>query len=203
MPFAKNWVHQCLLGSYVLFWVAMAIEPLHRSDWLLENLLVFAAVGFLVGTYRRFPLSNLSYTLITIFMFLHTYGSHYTYAEAPVEWLNRLVGDPARNNYDRLVHLAYGVLITYPVWEGVRRLARVDGRWAALFAVSLMVATGAVYELIEMWAALIVAPELGDAFLGTQGDIWDAQKDIALAMYGAVAAMTLTTALRGRQALLR
>jgi putative membrane protein len=110
----------------------------------------------------------------------------------PLPWLNLLFGHPDRLNFDRVVHLSFGLLLAYPIWEVLRRSAGVRGGWSYVLAVVTVLAAGAFYELLEMWIAQVLAPDIGDAFVGTQGDIWDAQKDMALAMYGAIAAMTVT-----------
>lgn len=194
--FWRNGFQQVLFWSFLAFWVWAAVKPFYREDWLIENLLVFACAIAVVGTYRQFQFSNLSYLLLWLFLLLHTLGAHYSYFVPLPGWLSELFGRADRWNYDRIVHLSYGLLLTYPLWEVVRRVARLDGIWAYTFAVSVIVATGAFYELLEMWVALIVAPELEDAFVGTQGDIWDAQKDMALALYGALAVVVLTALVR-------
>lgn len=181
-----------MVGLYVAFWIAMSINPVYPYDWWIENILVFATAAGAILTYRWFRFSNLSYALLTLFLALHTYSAHYAYTQVPLEWLNTLFGRPDRLNFDRLVHLAYGLLITYPTWELLRRSARVRGGWSYLLTVMVILATGAFYELLEMWIARVVAPEVGDAFVGTQGDIWDAQTDMALAMYGAIGVLALT-----------
>ncbi|MFZ5826247.1 MAG: DUF2238 domain-containing protein [Bacillota bacterium] len=195
--FRTNRPLQVMVGFYIAFWIAMAINPVFPYDWWIENLLVFATAAAAFGTYRWFRFSNLSYFLLVVFMTLHTYSAHYAYTQVPFEWLNELFGRTDRMNFDRLVHLAYGLLITYPIWELLRRAAGVRGGWAHLLTVMVILGTGAFYELLEMWVARILAPEVGDAFVGTQGDIWDAQIDIALAMYGAIGVLALT-ALLGR-----
>jgi len=191
-PFRQNRVQQLLLVLYVAFWVAMAIKPVYPYDWWIENILVFATAAAVLGTYRWFRFSEVSYGLLTLFLILHTYSAHYAYTQIPIAWLNELFGRTDRMNFDRLVHLMYGVMLTYPVWEVLRRSARVRGAWSYVLAVVVILASGAFYELLEMWIAQVLAPDIGDAFVGTQGDIWDPQKDMALALYGAVGAMVLT-----------
>lgn len=177
---------QGLIVWYVAFWVVMAIAPRDRSDWLLENLLVFLVVGFLLVTYRRFPLSNLSYLLITIFMTLHAVGAHYTYEHAaPGYWLKDLFG-LKRNHFDRLVHFSFGLLLTYPLWEALQRVVQTTRFWAYFLPFTIVLAASSLFEKLEFIVAQIVSPELGTAYLGTQGDVWDAQKDMTLAMLGAL-----------------
>lgn len=190
--FRNNRFLQLLLIWLVLFWVAMAITPFDRSDWLLENLLVFLYAGLLIASYRRFRFSNLSYGLFGIFLSLHMVGAHYTYAETPLGfWLQDLFGF-SRNHYDRIVHFAFGLLIAYPFREFLVRVAGVHIGWSYLMVVITVLGFSGFYEVLEGLAAVIVSPELGLAFLGTQGDIWDAQKDTGLAFAGSIIAMAVT-----------
>jgi putative membrane protein len=176
---------------YAGWWVLMAISPLDRSDWVLENVLVVLAIGLLVYTYKAFPLSRVSYTCIFVFLLLHTLGSHYTYAKVPYqEWLPFLAG--GRNQFDRMVHFLYGLLLAYPIREMFLRIGNVRGFWGYFLPLDLTMSTSMLYELIEWGAAEAFGGDLGQAYLGTQGDIWDAHKDMALASLGALLAMVLT-----------
>jgi putative membrane protein len=195
-----------LAALLALLWIPLAVHPWHRDDWLLENVLLVAAVVLLAATYRRFPLSRISYTLIFLFLCLHTVGAHYTYAEVPYdrafkaltgETFNALVGWQ-RNNFDRVVHFAYGLLFAYPVRELFLRVAGVRGFWGYFLPLDLTMSTSMLYELIEWLAATWFGGDLGAAYLGTQGDIWDAHKDMALASLGAVIAMSVTAAVNAR-----
>lgn len=193
--FTNNRFLQALLAWYVLFWAAMAIAPNYRHDWLLENLLVFVSVPTLLLTYRRFPLSEMSYLLITIFMTLHAIGAHYTYEKVPLGFWIQDAFQLSRNHFDRSVHFAFGLLIAYPIREGLIRLVGVRGAWANYLPVSAILSYSGLFEIFETLAAMIVNPELGDAYLGTQGDIWDAQKDMLAALTGAILCMALTAGL--------
>ena len=178
-----------LLAVFLCTWSWAAWQPLHPDDWLLENYLVFFWLPVLLVTARVFRLSDVSYGCITLFMCLHVLGSHYTYAEVPFGYtLQEWIGAD-RNMYDRLVHFCFGLLLAYPVREVLVRIARLRGFWAYFFPVDIMLSVSALYEIIEWRAAAMVAPDLGLAFLGTQGDVWDAQKDMALAGAGAILAM--------------
>jgi putative membrane protein len=190
--FRTNRPLQLMALLYVAFWSAMAAKPVYPYDWWIENILVFATVAAVLLTYPRFRFTNTSYGLLTLLLVLHTYSAHYAYTQVPLPWLNLLFGHPDRLNFDRVVHLSFGLLLAYPIWEVLRRSAGVRGGWSYVLAVVTVLAAGAFYELLEMWIAQVLAPDIGDAFVGTQGDIWDAQKDMALAMYGAIAAMTVT-----------
>ena len=184
-------------------WVPLAFHPFDRSDWWLENALTFIGVGLLVATHRVFPLSRVSYTTLFVFFCLHSVGAHYTYAEVPYDeaWrnltghsLNEALGWE-RNNYDRVVHFAYGLLLAYPIREVFLRIANVRGFWGYFLPLDLTMSTSALYELIEWGAALVVGGDLGQAYLGTQGDEWDAHKDMALASLGALISMCITAAI--------
>jgi putative membrane protein len=188
---ARSRVPVYLFAFYLVFWAVLAIAPFDRFDWFLENLLVFATVPWLVHMYMRRPLSNLSYGLIVLFYCLHTVGSHYTYAEAPIGyWVSDLFGIE-RNHYDRAVHFSFGLLLCYPLSELIQRSARPAGNWALVFAVLVVCTFSLIYETMEWIVAAIVSPEASLAFLGTQGDVFDAQKDGALAALGSVIAALL------------
>jgi putative membrane protein len=180
-----------LLLWYGLLWTVLAIAPRDRQDWLLENLLALSAVATLAVTYRRFQFSTLSYVLITVFLSLHAVGAHYTYAEVPFGfWLRDALG-LSRNPFDRLVHFAYGLLLAYPLRELLIRLAGLESFWSYYLPISGMLAQSGFFEIVEAVVAQIVSPELGAAYLGTQGDEWDAQKDMIAALLGAVLCMTV------------
>jgi putative membrane protein len=178
-----------LLLVFIGFWSWAAYKPVHPDDWLLENYLVFIWVPIILLSARYFKLSNISYTLLTVFMCLHVVGSHYTYAEVPFGYTLQDWFGSDRNMYDRLVHFCFGFLLAYPVREIYVRLAGAKGFWSYLFPIDMTFGFSAIYEIIEWRAAANVPPELGLAFLGSQGDVWDAQKDMALAGGGAIVAM--------------
>jgi len=190
-----------LLGLFVAIFIALAIAPWYRQDWLLENLLVFVAVPLLVVNYRRLRFSNFAYTCLFVFFVLHEIGAHYTYSEVPWrEWLAAVAGGDGdgggRNHYDRFVHFAYGLLLMPAVCELFERRASPRGLWRWLMPLLFLMGHSVIYEMIEWVAALRFGGELGVAYLGTQGDEWDAQKDMALATLGAVIGLTVV-AIRG------
>ncbi len=186
--------------------VALAIAPYNRADWMLENALTVIFVVALVASYRHLPLSRISYTLIFLFLCLHQVGAHHTYAKVPYDaWavaltggsLNELMGWE-RNHFDRLTHFCYGLLLAYPIREVFLRIADARGFWGYFLPLDFTMSTSMLFELIE-WAAVgVFGGELGQAYLGTQGDIWDAHKDMALASLGALIAMFVTAAINAR-----
>jgi putative membrane protein len=188
-----------LLGLFSVWFLALGIAPWYREDWLLENVLVFVAVPVLVWSYRRLRFSNAAYTLMFVFFCLHELGAHYTYAEVPYdEWFRQLSGRDiqsalgfGRNHYDRLVHFSYGLLMLPAVIELLQARGALVGWWRNLVPLFFIMANSELFELIEWQAAEIFGGPLGQAYLGTQGDIWDAQKDSAMAAIGALIALVL------------
>jgi putative membrane protein len=200
MPIPHRRYLLILATLFFVLWTALAIKPLYRDDWALENLLVVAFVVLVATFHRRMLLSRISYTLIFLFLCLHEVGAHYTYSQVPYDrWLQSLFGFSLnsllsweRNNFDRLVHFSYGLLLAYPVREVYLRVANVRGFWGYFLPLDLTMSTSMIYELFEWAAAALFGGGLGAAYLGTQGDIWDAHKDMALASAGAAAAMVIT-----------
>jgi putative membrane protein len=191
---------------YMTLWIVLAIEPHDRSDWALENVLVVVAAVTLVLSYKRLLMSRISYTLIFLFLFLHALGAHWTYSLVPYDQafksitgysFDALVGWE-RNQYDRIVHFAYGLLLAYPIRELFLRIAEVRGFWGYFLPLVLTMAASMFYELVEWGAAEIFGAELGMAFVGAQGDVWDAQKDMCLATLGALIAMLATAVINIR-----
>ena len=190
-----------LLVAFLAIFTALGLAPSYREDWLLENLLVFVALPALVATHRRLSFSNFAYTCLFMFFVLHEIGAHYTYSEVPWrEWLAALGigdGDPAgRNHYDRFVHFAYGLLLMPAAFELITARMSPRGLWRWLMPLLFVMSHSVIYEMIEWIAAVLFGGELGVAYLGTQGDEWDAQKDMALAAFGAVIGLAVV-ALRG------
>ena len=191
---------------FLAYWIVLAIEPRDRADWLLENLLAIVFAAVLVASFKRLPLSGISYTTIFLFLCLHTLGAHYTYAEVPYDdWVRALTGGSLneamgweRNHFDRLVHFSYGLLLAYPIREVFLRVVDARGFWGYFLPLDVTMSTSMMFELFEWVVAERVGGDLGMAYLGTQGDVWDAHKDMALASLGAALAMTLAMAVNVR-----
>ncbi len=185
-----------LLVIYLSVWCLLAVAPHDRHDWLLENLLVVIALPTLLWLHRRYPLSTLSWSLIFVFGLLHAVGAHYTYAEVPYEqWLQSLTGTTLReqlglerNHFDRLVHFLFGVLMFHPLRSLTRQMAGVGQVTSYLYPIAILATISHLYELLEWGAAEVFGGHLGMAYLGTQGDVWDAQKDMGLAFVGTLIA---------------
>ena len=193
-------------GAFLLLTVSLGVAPSHRADWLLENLLVLVFLAGAAVAHRRMPLSRLSWLFIFLFLCLHEVGAHYTYSEVPYDaWCRAAFGWTlseklgfARNHFDRLVHFSYGLLLAYPVRELFLRIGDTRGFWGYFLPLDLTMSTSMLYELFEWGAAVLFGGELGTAYLGTQGDEWDAHKDMALASAGALIAMIVTAAVNAR-----
>jgi putative membrane protein len=186
-----------LAAAYAATWLALAVRPVSRADWLLENAIVFVAVPLFVATARRLRFSDFTYTCLFVFFVLHAVGAHYTYSLVPYdEWWQSLGGAPleGRNHYDRIVHFAYGLLVTPAAVELFAQYGRYARPWDFLLPWMFMAGHAVVYELIEFAAAVVFGGDLGQAYLGTQGDIWDGQKDMALALAGTAIALAALAA---------
>lgn len=181
-----------LVGLYLLVWLWSAWNPHYRFDWALENMLPTVMAVVLVLGFRRLPLSDVSCGLLFVFLALHQVGAHYTYSEVPLGWLIGSLLGSARNHFDRLVHFSFGFLLFYPMREIFIRFVTPSSFLAGLCALSLNTAGSAIFEIIEMVIAKLVNPEAGAAYLGTQGDIWDAQMDMTMALAGSIVAFGLT-----------
>jgi putative membrane protein len=197
----KTASHKALIALAVSFLAVLiwsGIEPHDRWTWILEVLPAVAAFVILGATRSRFPLTWLAMVGIWLHAVILCVGGHYTYAEVPIgNWLKDAF-DLSRNHYDRLGHVAQGF---FPAIVGREILLRtsplVPGKWLAYLTVSVCLAISAFYELLEWWVA--ISTEKGaDAFLGTQGDVWDTQWDMCLALIGAISALMLLSRIHNR-----
>jgi len=184
----EPWVLLALVAAAL---VVSGVGPYERGTWLLEVLPVLIGVPLLLATGRRFPLTPLTYRLIFVHALILILGGHYTYARVPFGfWLQDLL-DLSRNHYDRLGHLAQGFIPAVLAREVLLRTSPLKpGRWLFALVTSVCLAFSAFYELIEWWAAAI-GGEGAESFLGTQGDVWDTQWDMFLALLGTLAAQLL------------
>ncbi len=189
---SQKYPYYCLF-IYLVIWILLAIKPLNRFDWLLENLLPFIFVPILVLTFKKFRLSDLSYTLITIFMILHAVGAHYTYSEVPfIKSLFNILHFQM-DHYDRLVHFAFGLLMVFPLMELFVKKANIKGVWSYILPIAAIMSGSAAYEIIEWAVAIFVQPDNAIAWLGIQGDVFDAEKDMLMAAIGAITAMLIAS----------
>lgn len=182
-----------LLVLLLLICVATVWEPpAGRFSWALEVGPGLIGVAVLVGTYRRFPMSHLVYVFVFVHVLILVYGGIYTYAKTPLGNWAKDAFDLSRNHYDRVGHLALGVFPAFTIREILLRLTPLRrGGWLYFLVVCVVLAIAAFWELLEWWVALLVASDTGTAFLGSQGDVWDAQWDMFLAQVGAMVALPL------------
>lgn len=184
--FENKTFQQILITIFVIFWTVFAISPVYRPEWWLENYLVFAFILFLVLSYKKLQLSDLSYLLITIFLLLHTVGAHYGYSSVPIGFTIKDAFGLMRNPYDRIVHFLFGFLFAYPIYELLKRYSKLQGVWLYLLPVNFIISLSAIYEIIEAIVAWTFPPEQYNPFIGLQGDIWDGYKDMLLVLTGGI-----------------
>jgi putative membrane protein len=181
----------------VLVWSAMA--PYDGLTWFLEVTPALVALVLLLVTYRRFPLTPLLYWLILIHAVILMVGGHYTYARVPLFDMLGAVFDWQRNHYDKLGHFAQGFVPALAAREILLRCSPLtQGRWLFFLVLCVCLAISAFYELVEWWVALL-SEEAAEAFLGTQGYVWDTQSDMGWALLGAIAALVTLNGLHDKQ----
>ena len=184
--------HKIVYAIYILVWIIMAINPKYPDDWLLENVLVFIFFPFVIWMDIKYKYQLLSIILLLIFASLHSLGSHYTYAE--MEHFNALTEffGFERNHFDRLVHFLFGLLVFRILFEMITSDMQ-SVKTALIFTFTVIITISTFYEMLEWLVVIIFHPELGSSFLGTQGDTWDAQKDMLAASIGALINLAFPT----------
>jgi putative membrane protein len=196
VPFKTNRWLQIMLALFLTLWSVTWMHTTDVANWFLENALVFAFLGYLIFTFKKRQFSDLSYLLIFVYLCLHVYGAMHTYAENPFGYWLMETFDLERNHYDRIVHFCFGFLLAYPM----RELFMVQlgfAKWVGwALPIEITLSVSGLYELVEWAVADIFFTEQGAAYLGTQGDIWDAQKDMFLATLGAILATTIVSGLK-------
>jgi len=174
---------------FTVFFVILAIEPVSRPVWVAEVIPVVLVFLGLAVSYRWFRFSNTAYAMMAFWLFWHTIGGHYTFAHVPFDWFNGLIG-AERNHFDRIAHFSVG-FYAYPVAEWMLRRGHCRYVPANVFALLLVMGIAAGYEIVEWWYAALEGGDAGIEFLGSQGDIWDAQKDMLADTLGALFALTV------------
>lgn len=193
-------VPHLLLAGYLVLFITLGINPPSgREVWLAENLPIVCIVAFLVLMYRHcFRFSTLSYLLMSVLIGMHTVGGYYTFAAVPFDWFTDFFGFE-RNHYDRIAHFTVG-FYAFPIAEFLSRKNLVNSRVVIyLFALFSIISVAAGYEVLEWQFAILGNPEAGIEVLGSQGDVWDAQKDMVADTLGAVAVLVLYHLIRGRR----
>ena len=195
-PFKKNyWLHAFIV-FFLAVWSSTLVGTTNLSNWLLENFLVILFLTFMIFSYKKYVFSDFSYLLITIYLCLHIYGSKYTYAENPFGYWLQDIFHTKRNFYDRIVHFSFGFLLAYPMREVFIKWLKFPNWVGWVLPIEITLSVSGLYELIEWAVADIFFKAQGDAYLGTQGDIWDAQKDMFMATLGAVLSTTIISSLK-------
>jgi len=188
-----------LLAVYGVEFIALAIHPYDRSVWVAENIPIVMIVVFLAATYRWFRFSNLAYGLMSVLLFLHTIGGHYSFERVPFDCITNFIG-AQRNHFDRVAHFTVG-FYAFAIAEFVERRQLSQSRWlTGLFAVFAICTVALGYEIFEWRYAVSADPAAGIAVLGSQGDPWDAQKDMLADTLGAVCATVLYFAVQPSKA---
>jgi len=189
------------LGTFLSFFIWSAIKPFDLFTWILEVAPAVIGVLILIFTYKKFRFTNLTYWLIWIHAIILIVGGHYTYARVPLfDWIKQAL-DLTRNHYDRLGHLAQGFIPAIIARELLIRKSPLNkSKWLYFVIPCICLAISAFYEMIE-WQVAVAAGVSAEDFLGTQGDVWDTQIDMALALIGAIAAMITLTRAHDRQIL--
>lgn len=199
-PERKSFKNNLLLKIYLLIfficWTVTFINTPDRTNWFTENTLTAIFIILLTTTYRKFRFSDLSYTLFFIYILLHIYGAEYTYAENPFGYWLKDVMHSDRNHYDRIVHFSFGFMLSYPMRDYFKNHFKWPNWVCWTLPVEITMSFSAAYELIEWLVSDIFFPSEGIAYLGTQGDIWDAQKDMGLAFSGAFLAMLIFSTIK-------
>jgi putative membrane protein len=184
--FKDNRLLQFLVLVFSFFWISTLIGTNNLSNWLLENVLVIIFLTILILSYKKFKFSDTSYILICIYLLMHVYGAKYTYAENPFGYWIKDAFHYQRNHYDRIVHCSFGILLAYPMRDFFYYRMQFPNWVCWILPIEITLSFSCLYEIIEWAVADVFFPEQGIAYLGTQGDIWDAQKDMFMAFSGAV-----------------
>ena len=195
-PIIRNFWLQLCVAVFLGTWTSSFAGTTDLPNWLLENALVFGFVAVLFFTYKKHQFSDLSYLLICGYLCLHVYGAKHSYAENPLGYYLQEIFQTSRNHYDRIVHFSFGFLLAYPMREAFLKVFNFP-KWVAwLLPIEIVLSVSGFYELIEWAVAELFFPAQGVSYLGTQGDVWDAQKDIFLAFTGAILATTIVSVLK-------
>jgi len=196
VTFKKNKLLWLLLFSFFCIWTNSLIGTTDINNWIIENTLTVLFLFFIFFSYKKYQFSDLSYLLMCIYLCMHVYGSKYTYAENHFGYWLKAYTHSSRNYYDRIVHFSFGFLLAYPMRELFLKWLKYPKIVAWVLPIEITLSISALYELIEWAVADVFFKSQGDAYLGTQGDIWDAQKDIFMAFLGAILATTIVSLIK-------
>lgn len=194
--FSKNYYLITYLLLFFVLWMSTLIGTTDLYNWMIENTLVVIFLCILALTFKHFQFSDLSYTFIFVYLCLHVYGAKYTYAENPFGYWMKDYFHFERNHYDRIVHFSFGFMLAYPMRDFFLNKMKFPTWVGWLLPVEITLSFSCLYELIEWAVADVLFPEQGVAYLGTQGDVWDAQKDMFMAFCGAGIIMLMISCIK-------
>ncbi len=196
IPFFRNKLLQVYTALFLIGWLYTLVGTSDIANWFLENTLVIIFLGVLILTFKKFQFCDLTYTFIFIYLSLHIYGAMYTYAENPFGYWLKDFFHFERNHYDRIVHFSFGFMLAYPMRDFFINKMQFPNWVGWLLPIEITLSFSCLYELVEWAVADVLFPEQGVAYLGTQGDVWDAHKDMFMAFSGAVLIILLVMTIK-------
>jgi len=186
IPFAQNWPLHLFITVFVLYWIWMAVHPVDMTDFLLESALPLIVTVVIAFMYKHFTFNNISHLLITVYLMLHLTGAHYAYKYAPLDFWYKNTFHSEHGVSDWIVHFSFGLLMVYPLQDILFRLAKTRLIWIHAIAFTVIMAVSAIFEILEMVVGFVANPQLGQQYLGLQGDVLDTQKDMLMALIGSL-----------------
>ena len=186
IAFAKNNLFKIIAALFAIIWIAFYATALDKTDWWIENILVFIFIIILTATHKRFLFSDVSLVFLFLFLFVHIYGAQAAYTHNALGEFFRDTWQLKRNPYDRIVHFSFGFLLAYPAVDLLYNKFKVPQKWVGTITNMGILCLATIFELIEWGVSEFTTKETGETYVATQGDVWDAQKDIILALIGSM-----------------
>ena len=193
IPFTKNNFYKIIAALFVIIWIAFYATAIDKTDWWIENILVFIFIVVLAATQKHFLFSDVSLLFLFLFLFVHIYGAQAAYTHNALGEFFRDTWHLKRNPYDRIVHFSFGLLLAYPTVDLLYNKFKVPQKWVGTITNMGILCLATIFELIEWGVSEFTTKETGETYVATQGDVWDAQKDIILACIGS---MIVTTTIK-------
>jgi putative membrane protein len=189
--FAKNKFYQILAALFILIWIAFYTIAIDKTDWWIENILVILFVITLICTQKHFKFSDISLVFLFLFLLVHIYGAQSAYTHNALGEFFKNTWHLKRNPYDRIVHFSFGFLLAYPTVDLLYNKFAVPQKWVGTITNMGILCLATIFELIEWGVSVFTTKETGETYVATQGDVWDAQKDIILALIGSIIVTTV------------
>lgn len=186
IAFTKNNLFKIITALFVVIWIAFYLNALDKTDWWIENILVIIFIIVLAATHNRFLFSDISLVFLFLFLLVHIYGAQAAYTHNALGEFFRDAWQLKRNPYDRIVHFSFGFLLAYPAIDLLYNKYKVPQKWVGTITNMGILCLATIFELIEWGVAEFTTKETGETYVATQGDVWDAQKDIILALIGSM-----------------